>query len=102
MEVMRKDGEGSYLSPWRRVEVGHLGIFECRVVLWVIHFFKCKRVGAEGSGKVKFWLQEKQEFSSGFTRFKVFVRFRSENCFNISLSDIRLFAVCSPKFLHCM
>lgn len=43
--------------------MAYLGIFERRVVLWVIHFFKCKGVGAQGSGKVKFCLGEKQEFS---------------------------------------
>lgn len=60
--------------------MSYLGIFECRVVT---HCFECKRVRAVGSGKVKFCLGDKQEFSFGFIRFEIFVRLPSENLFNI-------------------
>lgn len=79
-----------------------LEIFERRVVLWVIHFSECKRVGAGGSGKVKFCLGEKQEFGFAFIRFMIFVRLLVKNLFNIFLSDIKILAVSSPQCSHCM
>lgn len=83
--------------------MSYLGTFEGRVVLYGLAIsLNTKGWQQKARVKLKVVCREKQKSSFGLIRFKISIRLPSENFFNISLSDIEMFAVSSPEFLHCM
>lgn len=71
--------------------------------LWLAIFLSTKGWEQKAQAKLNLVWGEKQEFSVGLIRFRselISVKPLSKNPFNISLPDIKMFAVSSCKFSH--